>query len=214
MRPLFIVRAEPGATQTVRRAKAMGMDARSVPLFDIGPLDWTPPDPSDFDAILLTSANAVRHGGGGLDRLKNLPVHAVGQATARAAREVGFTVHSVGEGGLTDLKLPPGRLLHLAGRHHLPAGVAQTVCVYEARTIDRPAGLEEVRDCVVAVHSPAAGRRLAELVGARSRIVVAAISQAAAAACGAGWERVEAADKPNDDALLALAAGLCESLPQ
>jgi uroporphyrinogen-III synthase len=36
-----------------------------------------------------------------------------------------------------------------------------------------------------------------------------AISQAAADAVGAGWKSVTIAAEPNDDALLALAASLC-----
>jgi uroporphyrinogen-III synthase len=34
-----------------------------MPLFAIVPLDWTAPDPAQFDGLVLTSANAVRHAG-------------------------------------------------------------------------------------------------------------------------------------------------------
>jgi uroporphyrinogen-III synthase len=44
----------------------------------------------------------------------------------------------------------------------------------------------------------------------RSTISVAAISDAAAEAVGEGWRTVETADRPNDEALLALAARLCD----
>ena len=212
MNELIVLRPEPAASATAARASAMGIKARAIPLFEILPLEWTAPDPGGFDAILLTSANAIRHGGDQLARLKGLPVHAVGAASAAAAREAGFTVASVGEGGAGDMALPPGaRLLHVAGREHVPTGAALTIPVYEARAVDRPAGLEGLEDCVLAVHSPRAGRRLAELVRERSRLAVAAISAAAAEACGSGWQRVEAASQPSDEALLALAARLCES---
>jgi uroporphyrinogen-III synthase len=59
------------------------------------------------------------------------------------------------------------------------------------------------------VHSARAGRRLAELVEDRGRIALAAISPEAAGAVGTGWECVEAAQSSTDDALLALAARLC-----
>jgi uroporphyrinogen-III synthase len=39
---------------------------------------------------------------------------------------------------------------------------------------------------------------------------IAAISEAAAEAVGKGWRRVAIAETPTDDALLALAAGLCD----
>lgn len=212
MRPLVLLRPEPGGSSSAARAMAMGLEVRLVPLFTIVPLAWTAPDPAQFDALVLTSANALRHAGAELQKLKALPVHAVGEATAALARAAGFTVASVGAGGSGDMDLPPGqRLLHLAGRNHGDTGAASVIPVYEARQIDRPAGLDALRDCVIAVHSPRAGLRLAELVADRSSIAIAAISAAAAEACGVGWERIEVAPKPADDQLLALAARLCES---
>jgi uroporphyrinogen-III synthase len=64
-------------------------------------------------------------------------------------------------------------------------------------------------DSVALIHSPRAGRRFAELVDDRSRLAIAAISRDAADAVGGGWFSVEATDTPSDDALLALAARLC-----
>jgi len=210
--PLVVLRPEPGATRTAARAEALGLEVRLTPLFAIVAVDWTAPDPAKFDALVLTSANAVRHGGEELDKLKSLPVHAVGEATAAMARAAGFRLASVGEGGSRGMALPAGqRLLHLAGRDHVPAEGVTTVAVYESRAVDLPAGLDGLADCVVAVHSPRAGRRLAELVGDRERTLIAAISPAAANACGAGWAAVDAAAEPTDAALLALAARLCES---
>ena len=68
---------------------------------------------------------------------------------------------------------------------------------------------------VVAVHSPRAGARLAELVAGSgldgSTIALAAISAEAGQACGGGWKQVAVASQPGDGALLALAARLCNS---
>jgi uroporphyrinogen-III synthase len=70
---------------------------------------------------------------------------------------------------------------------------------------------------VALIHSPRAGRRFAELVDrasiARGGVTIAAISPAAAEAAGEGWARVEAAERPADDVLLALAARLCNKPP-
>ena len=212
MKPLIIVRPEPGASATAAQARAMGIEARTIPLFKVVPLAWKAPDPHGLDALVMTSANAARHGGTELDKLKGLPVHAVGPATAAAARAAGFSVATVGEGGARDIALPGSeRLLHLAGRDHVPVDSAGAIAVYEARAITRPAGLDALGDCVVAIHSPRAGRRLAELVTSRARVTIAAISPSAAEACGGGWKRVHAAPQPTDAALLALAARLCES---
>jgi uroporphyrinogen-III synthase len=49
------------------------------------------------------------------------------------------------------------------------------------------------------------------LISERSGIAIAAISTAAAKACGEGCMSVEAAVEPTDSALLALAARLCDS---
>lgn len=211
MRPLVILRPEPGASRTAARANALGLETRLVPLFAICPVEWTAPDTAGFDALVLTSANAVRHAGEELRKLKELPVHAVGEATAALARTAGFTVASVGQGGSRDMALPEGqRLLHLTGRDHVGVGTAITIVVYEARELENP-DLHPLAASVVAVHSPRAGRRLAELVRDRGRMAIAAISPAAAAACGSGWGEVQAAAEPNDASLLALAARLCES---
>ena len=212
MRPLVLLRPEPGGSQSAARARAMGLDVRLTPLFAVVPLAWTAPDPAGFDGIVLTSANAVRHGGSELQKLKGLPVHAVGEATAEFARAAGFSIASVGAGGSREMDLPGGqRLLRLAGRDHGDAGAATVIPVYEARQLDPPAGLDALDGCVIAVHSPRAARRLVGLVSDRTAIAIAAISPAAADACGSGWECVEVAARPADDALLALAARLCES---
>ena len=212
MPPLVILRPEPGASATADKARAMGLNAVTVPLFEVVPVPWAAPDPGAFDSIVMTSANAIRHGGAELERLKGLPVRAVGAATAAAAREAGFSVTAIGDGGVANMVLPPGeRLLHLAGRAHLPSDAAMTIPVYEARPIEDPAGLETLAECVIAVHSPRAGRRLAELISDRSQSFIVAISAAAAEACGAGWKQVQAAPQPNDPALLALAARLCDT---
>ena len=86
----------------------------------------------------------------------------------------------------------------------------QAIAVYEARAVAQP-DLGDIGGGVVLIHSPRAGRRLAELVEARRSIVIAAISPAAATACGSGWRSIQYASAPNDSALLALAARLCES---
>lgn len=218
MKRLFVLRPQPGADETVARARAMGLDAMAMPLFAIEPLQWAAPDPSRFDALLLTSANAARQGGEALAQFRALPVHAVGDATAAAAREAGLAVESVGTGGVEPLlaALPAGlRLLHLCGEdRRLPVGPRQAVtslAVYRSRALPEPDGLGEVHGQVAAIHSPRAGIRLAELVQDRSAIGIAAISEAAAQAVGSGWQRVEAAAEPNDAQLLVLAARLCQN---
>ena len=221
MRRLVILRPEPGASASVERAKRLGLDAVSMPLFGVNPLEWTPPDPNIFDAVLVTSANALRHAGAGLDLFRHLPVHAVGEATADAAREAGFADVAAGKSDVDALlaSLPSGlRLFYPCGRDRRDLSAARqailSVPVYAAEALPMPEGFADIADAVVAVHSPRAGERLAELADtagiARSSVRIAAISEAAASAAGSGWETVMGAAKPNDAALLELAARLCE----
>jgi uroporphyrinogen-III synthase len=166
----------------------------------------------------LTSANAVRRAGPKLAQLANLPVHAVGKSTAAAAHDAGLKVETVGSGNVEDLlsTIPSTlRLLHLAGEDHRQVDDARIDrrIVYRAGAISDPE-LPSLEELVIAVHSPRAGTRLAELSDERSSATIAAISDAAAAACGEGWEEVSISAEPNDKSLLALAASLCHKSGQ
>ncbi|MEO7277710.1 MAG: uroporphyrinogen-III synthase [Sphingomicrobium sp.] len=217
MRRLFVLRPEPGASATVDKARAVGLDAHAVPLFTIVPIEWQPPDASGFDGLLLTSANAVRTAGEGLVTLRGLPAFAVGEATASAARDAGFGIAAAGDSGVQRLLAsiePELRLLHLGGADRTdygePRQQIRAVAVYRAEPVDRP-DLSALPGAVGLVHSPRAGARLAQLVTTRRSTAVVAISAAAAEAAGQGWESVGVADQPTDAALLALAASLCNT---
>jgi uroporphyrinogen-III synthase len=219
MRRVVVLRPEPGASETVARAEKLGLNAVAIPLFEVEAVDWTAPEPAGFDGLLLTSANAVRHGGEQLQSLRGLPVYAVGKSTGEAAREAGFDVKSVGDAGVDRLLgsiEPDLKLLHLCGEDRkAPEEASQNITpvpVYRARPLPQP-DLGAVEGSVVLIHSPRAGRRLAELVDDHGAIAIAAISEAAAEAAGDGWQTVEAAEKPDDEALLALAARLCNKPP-
>jgi uroporphyrinogen-III synthase len=221
MKRVIVLRPEPGASATVERARERGLDAVAIPLFEIEPVDWEVPDPTSFDALLLTSANAVRCGRRQIDGLRSLPVHAVGQASADAARRKGFTVASTGDAGVNELldSLSPDlRLLHLCGEHRRPPDnprqAITPVVVYRSR----PKALVDPAQAagrVALIHSPRAAEHFASLVDEagidRSRIAIAAISVAAADAAGKGWASIHSAPGPDDDALLALAERLCNN---
>lgn len=214
MRPLVILRPEPGASATAERARAMGLTVRRYSLFAVEPAEWTLPD-GRFDGLLLTSANAVRHAGD----LPRLPVYAVGEATAAAARDAGAEVASVGTGGVEALLAtldPRLRLLHLAGEDRMvpdtQGPTITAVTVYRTSPLSLPSA-ELVQDAVLLVHSPAAGRRVDALACDRARVRIAAISPAAAEVCGEGWAEVAAALQPSDATLLSLAAKLCKTTP-
>lgn len=208
---LLILRPEPGASRTAIRAREMGLEPIVAPVFAIRKLDPPAVDPSRFEAVLLTSANGARHAPPGLS---GMPCFAVGESTAAAARQAGFADVRTGpsDGAAAAAMIERAgmkRAIHLCGREHLPqdAGIAiERLVVYAAEPLpwDPLEG-----PLVAAIHSPRAGARFAELTRDRSRIAVAAISAAAAAATGEGWAAKAVAVAPRDEALLELAAKLC-----
>ena len=222
MRPLVILRPQPGASATATAAREAGLTPLVMPLFRIEPVGWRAPDPARFHGILLTSANAVRHAGVAIERLRGLPVHCVGEATAAAAREAELRIGSVGSGGIDELlgTLPAGlRLVHLCGAQWREARSRdhpiERIPVYDSVGLPRPKRFGEVEGAVAAVHSPRAASLFASHVkesGLRpDSIAIAAISAEAAKAAGSGWDEVEAAAEPSDTALLAIAARLCNN---
>ncbi len=225
MKRLFVLRPEPGASATVEAARAEGLDAVPMPLFRIEPVAWEAPEAGGFDAVLLTSANGVRHAGDQLLQLRGLKAYCVGKATAAAARGAGFGAAAVGEAGVERLLAsiaPDERLLHLAGEDRTDVadedGRLTVLTVYRAVELPPPAGIEAVQGAVVTLHSARAARRFAALVDAcginRSRIAVAAISETVLNEAAKGWAQAEAADTPTSPSLLALARSMCNKPAQ
>ena len=219
MTRVLVLRPEPGASATLWRACERGLEAVAIPLFEIEPVAWQAPEPVGFDGLLLTSANAVRSGGEQLQKLRGLPVYAVGEATAEAARQGGFDIASTGDADIRRLLgsiEPELKLLHLAGEHRTDRGETSqeihTVTIYRSR-VKEAVQLRGIEGSIALIHSPRAGRRFAEVADdfGKKSIAIVAISRAAADAAGTGWARVEAADIPTDEALLALAERLCNN---
>lgn len=225
--PLLVLRPEPGASATAHRARALGLVAIVEPLFEVSALPWNAPDPADFDAVAMTSANAARHGGPQLARFRGLPLYAVGPVTAAAAKAEGFDVAMQGKGDAGALWAgvtagPHRRVLHLGGAHLrscAPRGIAVVeIAVYRMRAVERlsEAARNAARSGAVALlHSPRAATLFASLIDReeidRARVLIVAISAAAARRAGPGWAGVMAADEPSDAAMLAIARGVCEN---
>jgi uroporphyrinogen-III synthase len=211
---ILILRPQPGADETAGRARAMGLEPVVAPLFTIRAVDWEVPDPEGFDAIVLTSAHAAR---AVPERLTSLPCYTTGEATAEAALEAGFTeVHAGPSDGAAALALArkDGRshILHLCGRDHVALTDVERRIVYAAEAADAlPVTASEALTgrAVALLHSPRAAALFARLVDERGGVRLALISPAAAAAAGVGWAEKAVADRPRDEALLEVAAKLC-----
>ena len=218
-RPVAVLRPEPGNAATAARAEALGLRVIRLPLFAVHALRWTPPAAADHDALILTSANAVRHGGAGLAALRALPVFAVGEQTAIAARAAGFVVHAIGAAdasALIALVEQSGftRALYLCGRDRMiapggPISAERTVYASDPLPITPPA-LAELAGSTALLHSARAARRLAALVTDHAAMNIAALSPAILAAAGPGWAQTAVAASPDDRALFAAASILAD----
>jgi len=224
---ILTIRPEPGGGATVAAGRALGLAIASCPLSAVRPVEWSLP-PGEFDGLLLGSANALRHGGAPVDKLVEKPVYAVGEATAAAARERGFSVARAGSTGLQslldDLAGERLRLLRIAGRQRVavtpPVGVTiETVIAYESMALPLPAQVTERlgQGALVLLHSASAARHFAaeceRLAVQRGAIRLAALGARIAEAAGEGWREVRFAGEPNEAALLALAADMCHEPP-
>lgn len=225
MVPLVVIRPEPGCTATVSAARDAGLDPQGFPLFAVTPRSWQAPPPEACDALILGSANAVRHAGPGLAAVRHLPAYAVGDATADAARAAGITVIGQGQGGLQavlgQLDTAHKRLLRLAGEDRialaLPSGVSMTErVVYASRAQPMPAELVMLLadPAIVALHSAEAAHHFAaECVRnglRRARLRLCALGPRIASAAGDGWGEVAVAADTSDRALLVLARQMCQ----
>lgn len=207
----------------------LGLSITPSPLHAIEPVAWSPPDPAAVGGLLLGSANAARHGGPGLARLRLVPAYVVGKATAHAARAAGLAVAGIGAGGLQavlDGLAPQARpLLRLAGEVHLPLVPPEglgilTRIVYRSRALPLPAPIVArlaARGGLVLLHSAQAASHFAaecDRAGlARAQVALAALGPRIAAAAGEGWAASAWPPEPSDHALLALAGemGYCGS---
>jgi uroporphyrinogen-III synthase len=221
---VLILRPQPGADESAARARAIGLEPAVAPLFAMRAIAWAPPTPGGFGAVMLTSANAARHAGDALTSYAGLPCYTVGEATAAAAAAAGFADVRIGPddgAALLDLLAADGvtSLFHPCGQDHLPLereGVnIVRVPVYAADAVDRlpdAAGDALGRGAVALLHSPRAAAHFSRLIGdGRADIAVAAISVRTARATGPGWRILAVSPRPRDQALLELAAKLCQT---
>jgi uroporphyrinogen-III synthase len=210
---VWITRARPGAEATAARLTALGFSPVIAPLLEVRPLS-AEIDLTGVDGLVFTSINAVA-AFTALSPARDRVVFAVGEASARAAREAGFATVRSADGDLTALAAliraaakgltllhpaaaqPAGDLAALVG----DVAHVRTVAVYE--TIETDARPAEPWDAVL-IHSPRAARALASAALAVAGHLACAISRAAAAPLTPlGFAEVRIAAVPTEDALLA-----------
>lgn len=230
---VLVTRPKAQAALTVARLAEAGHSVLVASVTEVDALSVIWPEGA-FDAVVATSPNALRFvPPGRLVGLVTKPLYAVGQSTAQAARDLGFTEVFASSGtatalaeGLTGPAAPHGRLLYLAGTPRKPvleerlraAGRAfETVVLY--RAVIAPGLPAAARQALtggeidaVLHHSREAASRFAKLViadgvqGSVGGILHACLSRDVAEGLAAlgPLPDVRVASYPTDAALLTL----------
>ena len=231
---ILVTRPQPRATQTAADLRARGHEPIVAPLFQIEILSKVDPKAAEWAAILLTSANALAGilKSAGRSAWRGVPVFAVGDRTAQAARDSGFTNVTSAAGNVNDLismvaaqLKPPARLLYLAGDKRTGdlAGALQaknfdvdTVVVYRsliAPVLPEPAAAALAGEIDAVLHFSRAATQTFLKAARNSNLLAAALTkpvhfclseQVAAPLREAGAARIQVAARPTQDALLEL----------
>ncbi|GHA23588.1 hypothetical protein GCM10007989_18840 [Devosia pacifica] len=235
MTVMLVTRPEPDARATASHLDALGIDALICPMLNCVTLnDAAIPDPKAYAGLALTSANGLRSLAeiADLSEFTHLPLYAVGNASAEEAASLGFiNIHNAG-GALAELaetivhNAPGGRILHPAGVHRsgdLARSVAEhgvsvdTIAIYDMQpTQQLPTQiLDQFESGSVAAILFYSQRTAATFIGClgdrleprhRAAIEVLCLSEKVAEPLlNAHFTRISLADRPDEDAMMALA---------
>ena len=178
MTSVWITRTEPGAAETAGRVRDLGFKPLVAPLLRTVAVPAEPP--KTHEAIAFTSPNGPRHYPGRTDIL----AWCVGEATAEAARAVGFSDIRIGGHDVADLAARltyelDRPLVHWAGAHVAgdlvgalaDAGHAVRRAIAYRAEAATECPLREPAD-IVLLHSPRAAKLFAELAPGLARTAV------------------------------------------
>jgi uroporphyrinogen-III synthase len=214
-----ITRAPPDNARTAERLRERGGEPVLAPLLTIVPCGYDT-NTDDAQAIIFTSSNGVRAFPdvvGARDRI----VLTVGDVTAEAARDAGFTdvrsadgdVESLAALAHTSLDPAKGKLIHIAGDHvagDLSGALRAAGFVVERRFAYASVAASALPDVfntqldAVTFHSARAAATFVALgAPGAPQLAAACFSQNVAdAASAAPWKRLIVSPAPRDEALL------------
>ncbi len=226
---VLVTRPQADAEETARLLAAQHIEAVIAPLIEIFDIPGATIDLAAVQAILVTSANGAR-ALARVTRERTLPVFTVGEASARAAAECGFTDVTSADGDVGALaalvrrKLDPlaGALVHVTGSAvagNLGGELASFQYlirhsqIYRSHTVDtlpeaaREALVEQSIDAVL-FYSPRTAHHFADLVvkaglQANCQSVIACCLSAAVAAAAAAlpFAEIRVAENPDQASL-------------
>lgn len=237
---LLVTRPEPEAEAMAATLRAAGHDVLVEPMLVVTPVANVTLQRAGVDALLVTSANALRalEQHPDVPALRLLPLFAVGEATAELARRIGFRSVTAGPGTAPELvpilaaALAQGStILHLAGdvlAADLSGPVREAGLVLRSavvyQTVERQAftagTAEALRDGMidaVTILSPRTARVFTTLCRSSGLKIVHTtiycLSEACASGLGDRAARVRIAERPALASLLALIASDTAQLP-
>ena len=227
---VLVTRPLEDASELVTALADIGVDALVEPLLKIKLLDAPGPELDGVQALLVTSANGAR-AFARLSPARDIDVYTVGDASARAARDLGFSSVESASGNVDSLaalvreRLTPenGALLHIAGsciagdiggqltadgfdyrRCVLYGAEKASELTMDTRQIIQSGGLDGV-----VLYSPRTASSLvsllhaAELVAPCQRLKAFCLSPAVAdSISGINWQAIVVAASPDQVALI------------
>src|SRR4051812_8949654 len=103
---VLVTRPSPDDEMTAKALRARGFDVLRAPMLRFEPVPFSDDADATYGAVIVTSANALRAITPQLagSRFLKLPLFAVGEHTAAAAREAGFAQVMPGKGGAGALR--------------------------------------------------------------------------------------------------------------
>ena len=221
MTRVLITRPEPGSTHTMNALIKRGIDATAIPLTEIQPLQFES-GTGEFDALVITSQNAIIHGADLLAKHITKPVFVVGKRTSETLK--GHRIVASAE--TAEALLPkitsqsPKIILYICGQKRRPeleiglktAGIhIEALEVYSARPAENAgekleAFFTSIQSAIVLFHAPSAADVFVSALKSQKLPKTArflCMSAAIAAELPSQWQNeVTIADRPDEAAMI------------
>ncbi len=236
----LVTRPKEDSADLIGALEQRGIAVVAEPLLTIRPKTGAAVETDGVQALLFTSANGARTFAD-VSKGRDLPAFAVGDATAKTLRDLGFAKVESAQGDVEDLermvrrRLDPtrGRLLHaagssvagdLAGRLKAAGFEVDRVHLYDSEPADALTDMTRAEIAAgridwVLVFSPRTAATFASVIeraglaDAAGKMTLVALSDAAAKATPLKFKRVAIAAEPTQAALLATVDGLIAKPP-
>lgn len=233
MKSILVTRPQPAADELAEKLRKEGFSVHAAPLTEYIPLSTDISAVSSCQGIIFTSAEGARVFSR-LSPVRDLPVFAVGEATARIARSAGFDQVFAADGDSREMaklirrkksKLRLQKLFHASGEDTAqdlaeflnPDGIEiERAILYKAKFLDKipaatAAALRRGEISTITLFSARAGEKLVSILsaddmrGVSPNLTAVCISKRVAASLQSlRWKSVHIAQKPDFESVMDL----------